>query len=171
MPYASFGIGSFSQIIMEALAKRSGAQFFQIPYRGSPQAIQELLADRVKLSFGGAVAEPFVQAGKLKRIAQVARYRRERPELPTFAEAGFVDRVFQTPVWTGILAPAGTPDPIVAKMRAAVLVGLGTLEMRASLKAEGATSIGSTPEEFRRDWRIEYDSIPPLIRELGITSE
>jgi tripartite-type tricarboxylate transporter receptor subunit TctC len=168
MSYGSFGVGSFPHIIVEALAQQSGAKFVNVSYRGSPQAIQELLGGQIGVTFGAAAATQYINEGKIRLIAQLGEKRGLLRDVPTFAESGFDNVYLKTPLWAGLIAPKGTPKPIVDKIAAAAKVSLARKDVQDFLASISFESVGNTPEEFEREWRKEYDSIPAAIRALGI---
>jgi len=168
MSYGSFGVGSFPNIIMETLSQRSGAKFINVSYRGSPQAIQEMLAGQISATFGAAAATQYIKEGKIRLIAQLGEKRGLLRDVPTFAEAGFDDVYLKTPLWAGLIAPKGTPKPIVDKLAAAAKVSLARQDVQDFLTAISFEAVGNTPEEFEKEWHTEYEAIPPAIRALGI---
>ncbi len=166
--YGSFGAGSFPHILLETLAKRTGAKFTAVQYRGSPQAIQELLSGQIAVTFGAGAATQLIADGKVKMIAQLGEKRGLLKDVPTFMETGFDDLVFRTPQWMGLTAPAGTPKDIVNRTAAAAKAALQRPDVKDFLNALSFEGIGNSPEEFYREWKAEYDVIPQLIRDLGI---
>ncbi|MDF2119049.1 tripartite tricarboxylate transporter substrate binding protein [Roseiarcaceae bacterium H3SJ34-1] len=170
MAYGSFGVGSFPHIIMEALGRRTGAKFVNVNYRGSPQAIQELLSGQIGVTFGAAAAMQYIKEGKIKLIAQLGDDRGLLSDVPTFAESGFNDVLLTTPLWSGLVAPAGTPKAAVEKLVAAAKVSLERKDVQDFLVAIAFERVGNSPEEFAAQWRKEYDTIPAAIRSLGITA-
>ncbi len=120
MLYASTGVGTAPHLSGELLAQRAGIKLVHVPYQGSPQAATDLLAGRVSIMFSpisAVIAQ--VEAGKLKAIASATSTRPAiAPNVPTMAEAGMPD--FDTSIWFGLVAPAGTPRAIVDKLANAV---------------------------------------------------
>jgi tripartite-type tricarboxylate transporter receptor subunit TctC len=170
LAYGTFGAGSFPHIIMEALAKRSGAKFTPVHYRGSPQAIQEMIGGQIAVTFGAGAATQLINDGKVKMIVQLGETRGLNRNVPTFAESGFDDLVFRTPLWMGLAAPAGTPKDIVDRTYKAARAALQKPDIKEFLTNLSFEAVGNSPEEFHREWKAEYDIIPKLIRELGIES-
>ncbi len=168
LPYGTFGVGSFAHIAVEALARKSGAKFNAIHYRGTPQALQELLSGQIAISFGAGAATQLINDGKVKMIAQLGSTRGLLKDVPTYAEAGFDELVFTTPIWQGLLAPAGTPRDIIDKTSKAAQVALQRKDVSDFLANLSFEPVGSSPEDFYREWKAEYDAIPALIRSLGI---
>lgn len=168
LAYGTFGAGSFPHIIMEAVAKKSGARFTAVHYRGSPQAVQEMVGGQIVATFGAGAAMQMINEGKVKMIAQLGERRGLLKDVPLFKEFGFDDLVFRTPLWMGLAAPAGTPKDIVDRTYAAARAALQRQDVRDFLANLSFEPVGNSPEEFYREWKAEYDAIPALIRELGI---
>jgi tripartite-type tricarboxylate transporter receptor subunit TctC len=148
--YGSTGVGAAPHLAGELFNARAGIKTVHVPYQGSPQAVTDLLAGRVSMMFSPASAVlPHVKAGKLKALASAASKRPSiAPDLPTMAEAGVPD--FDTSIWFGLMAPVGTPRPIVDKLAAAVNEALKSDELKASYAAQGFDLLGGGPQEFAR---------------------
>jgi tripartite-type tricarboxylate transporter receptor subunit TctC len=146
--YASTGVGAAPHLSGELFNVRAGIQTVHVPYQGSPQAVADLLAGRVSMMFSPASAVmPHVQADKLKALASASSKRAGiAPDLPTVAEAGVPD--FDTSIWFGLMAPLGTPRPIVERLESAVNEALKSDAVIASLKAQGFDRLGGTPDDF-----------------------
>lgn len=170
MAYGSFGVGSFPHIIMEALGRRTGAKFVNVNYRGSPQAIQELLSGQIGVTFGAAAAMQYIKEGKIKLIAQLGEDRGLLSDVPTFTESGFNDVLLTTPLWSGLVAPAGTPRAAIDKLVAAAKASLERKDVQDFLVAIAFERVGNSPEEFAAQWRKEYETVPAAIKSLGITA-
>jgi tripartite-type tricarboxylate transporter receptor subunit TctC len=119
-----------------------------VPYKGTGPALTDLLAGRVQVMFNSAVSIlPQVRSGKLRAIAMTAAKRSAAmPDLPTVAESGVPG--YEAASWYGVLAPFGTPRPIVQKLNGEIVRIARTPEVRERLAADGADPIGSSPEEF-----------------------
>jgi tripartite-type tricarboxylate transporter receptor subunit TctC len=148
--YGSTGVGAAPHLAGELFNARAGIKTVHVPYQGSPQAVTDLLAGRVSMMFSPASAVlPHVKDGKLKALASAASKRPSAaPDLPTMAEAGVPD--FDTSIWFGLMAPVGTPRPIVDKLAAAVNEALKSDELKASYAAQGFDLLGGGPQEFAR---------------------
>jgi len=120
LSYASTGVGSAPHFSGELLMQQTGAKFVHVPYPGSPQAATDLVAGRVQVMFSPATAViALVQGGKLKLLASTGAKRPSIvPDVPTMIEAGMPG--FDTAIWFGLTAPAGTPAPVVDKLSRAV---------------------------------------------------
>lgn len=168
LAYGTFGAGSFPHIIMEAVAKKSGAKFTPVHYRGSPQAVQEMVGGQIVATFGAGAAMQMINEGKVKMIAQLGEQRGLLKDVPLFKEFGYDDLVFRTPLWMGLAAPAGTPKEIVDRTWQAAKAALQRPDVKDFLANLSFDPVGNSPEEFHREWKAEFDAIPALIRELGI---
>ncbi len=148
--YASTGPGTAPHLAAELFDVRAGVKMIQVPYQGSPQAVTDLLAGRTSVMFSPASAVmPQVEAGKLVALASAAAKRPSvAPALPTMAEAGMPD--FETSIWFGLMAPAGTPRDVVDKLAAAVAQAMGSSEATAALRGQGFDRLTGGPEEFAR---------------------
>ncbi|MEY9537989.1 tripartite-type tricarboxylate transporter receptor subunit TctC [Bradyrhizobium diazoefficiens] len=146
--FASFGIGSTNHLIGEAFARKNHLSLVHVPYKGSAAAVTDLLAGQVQLSFDTAsVMIPLVRSGNLKGLATLSPERSPlAPELPTMAESGLSDFTFEG--WLGVLAPRGTPSPIVDRLHAALTKVLRIPALIEVLQQRGVKVVGSTPAEF-----------------------
>jgi tripartite-type tricarboxylate transporter receptor subunit TctC len=148
--YASTGVGTAPHLAAELFDTRAGVKMVHIPYQGSPQAVTDLIAGRTAVMFAPASAViPQVEAGKLTALATAAAVRPSaEPDLPTMAEAGMPD--FDTSIWFGLMAPAGTPGEIIDKLARAVPEAMKTSEALAALKSQGFDPLPGGPEVFAR---------------------
>ena len=146
--YASTGVGTAPHLSGELFAMRSGVKLVHVPYQGSPQAVTDLLAGRTSMMFSPASAVVSqVETGKLKALASAAAKRPSiAPNLPTMAEAGMPD--FDTSIWFGLMAPAGTPREIVDKLARAAREALQSEDVLAALHPQGFDALSGGPEVF-----------------------
>jgi len=169
--YGSAGIGTSSHLAAALFESRTGARFNHVPYKGTGQALTDLLAGQVGMLFVQTVSSaPHIQAGKLRAlgISSPARFP-ALPEIPTIAEAGIPD--YDAVSWTGVCAPAATAPPIVARLNGEIVKVLRLPDVRSRLLRDGVEPVGSTPEEFRAHARREAAKWSRLIREIGVTTE
>lgn len=148
MTYASAGTGSLPHIGMEMFKKAAGVSIRQIPYRGSVPAFTDLLAGRVDM-YLGAIATPFphVKDGKLKILAVMQDHRSELvPDVPSIAELGFPDLDFSA--YYGLLAPPGTPEPVVNRIAAEIQEIMKTPEIKKIMVELGDEAVGAGPQQF-----------------------
>jgi tripartite-type tricarboxylate transporter receptor subunit TctC len=150
LTYGSPGVGTGSHLGPELFNVRAGVKIRQVSYRGSPEAVNDVLAGRTSLIFSpSAVVLPHVQAGRLVALASGGTKRAGvTPNLPTMMESGVPD--FDVSTWFGLVAPAGTPKPIVDKLAQAVNAALKSEGVRAGFKTQGFDSLGGSPEEFEK---------------------
>jgi tripartite-type tricarboxylate transporter receptor subunit TctC len=150
LSYASTGVGTAPHLSGELFNMRNGTKLLHVPYQGSPQAATDLIAGRVGLMFSPASAViSQVQSGTLKALASsTAKRPGILPNTPTMAEAGMPD--FVTSIWFGLVAPAGTPKPVVDKLAKAVAEASTSPEVVASWKPQGIDPIGGGPDDFGR---------------------
>jgi tripartite-type tricarboxylate transporter receptor subunit TctC len=148
--YASTGVGTAPHLSGELLSMRAGLKLVHVPYQGSPQAATDLLAGRVAMMFSPASAVVSqVEAGSLKVLASAAPKRPGiLPNVPTMAEAGMPD--FDTSIWFGLMAPAGTPRPVIDKLAGAVREALASNEVVTAWRPQGIDPLSGGPEDFAR---------------------
>src|SRR5438105_1631015 len=140
------GVGAISHLGLELFETASGAKFTKIPYRGSGPALSDLLGAHVNgVIIDPAVLIEHIRASKLKVMGMTAAKRSPLlPEIPTLVEQGYADVVAEN--WTGLLAPARTPQPIIARLNAAFTGAMRDPEMLRKMDATGITAAATTPE-------------------------
>ena len=165
--YASSGNGSGQHLFMAMFASMSGITMTHVPYRGSGQAITDLLAGTVSLAFPGTAAMiTHIKGGKLRPLATSGRARAAQlPEVPTLAESGLPE--FEAYVWMGLLAPKGTPPAIVERLHRELKAALAAPEVQSYMKDAGIEVVGSTPAEMDAYFREERDRWARVVRETG----
>ena len=148
--YASTGVGTAPHLSGELLSMRAGVKLVHVPYQGSPQAATDLLAGRVAMMFSPASAViSQVEAGSLKVLASAASKRPGiLPNVPTTAEAGMPD--FDTSIWFGLMAPAGTPRDIIDKLARAVREAVVANEVVAAWRPQGVDPLDGGADELAR---------------------
>jgi tripartite-type tricarboxylate transporter receptor subunit TctC len=146
--YGTGGSGSISHLAMELLREKAGIELQHVPYRGRSPAITDLMCIQVpEVIEGLPIAAPFIRSGKLRALAITSAKRSPVvPDVPTGAEAGFPE--FNATAWYGIMAPAGTPAPIVARLNAAVNAALKNPMVLDKLLQQGSEAAGGTPAAF-----------------------
>ena len=170
--YSSSGHASTPHLAMLMFAQRTGTQFTHIAYKGGGQAVIDVLAGQIPLL---ATAIPTVQAhikaGKLKGIALTSAKRHASlPDVGTFAEAGITG--FDVSAWYGLLAPAGTPRPVVVRIHDEVVKILATPEMKERfLTTIGGDPVGGTPEQFAADIKSDIARWAKIVNDSGIKLE
>jgi tripartite-type tricarboxylate transporter receptor subunit TctC len=148
--YASTGVGTAPHLASELFAMRAGVKLVHVPYQGSPAAVTDLLAGRTNMMFSPASAVlGNVEGGKLKALASAANKRPSvAPNIPTMSEAGMPD--FDTSIWFGLMAPNGTPRPIIDKLARALRETQSSSEVQTALRASGFDAITGGPEDFAK---------------------
>ena len=169
--YASNGNGSAAQLAAAMYESLAGVRMVHVPYKGIAPAMTDLMGGEVQLMFGTIVAlVPHIQAGKLRALAVTSRKRSALlADVPTLAESGLPD--YHAGSWYGVLAPAGTPRPIIDRLHATIVKALQQPEVAQRLAAEGAEVIGSTPEEFAAHIKAELARVAGVVRAAGIRIE
>lgn len=162
------GIGIAPHFILEFIRVKSGTNIQFVPYRGAAPAMNDTIAGTVQMHASAKVLLlPQIQAGKLRALAVASQKRwAELPDVPTLAEAGFAG--FPPEIWYGLLAPSGTPAPVIAKINSAVNARLKTPEMRASLAKLGLDPRALTSNEFGKVLSDEVRTWADLAKQTGI---
>jgi tripartite-type tricarboxylate transporter receptor subunit TctC len=169
--FGSGGNGSPQHIAMALFASQAGIKLTHVPYKGASQAAAGVAGGDVPVAFQGlATVAGLVRGGRLRLVgvttpAPIAEF----PGVPTVAESGLPG--FQFNSWFTVMAPAGTPKEIVAKLNAEIVKALADPDVRARLKDQGLTARGTSPEELGRLTREQLARYAKLIREAGIKAE
>lgn len=151
LAYGSGGNGSAAHTTMEYLKLQAGISLLHIPYRGTAPSVTDLLAGQVQALFTGVPALlPHIRAGKMRALAVSSpQHLAVLPEVPTVAESGVPGtKGFEADQWHGIVAPAGTPAEIVARLNQDINKALASQEVRQRLASEGAEPTPATPQAF-----------------------
>ena len=169
MTMASQGNGSIGHLAGAVLTQRTGARFTHVPYRGGGPAVLDVVAGHVEaLLVTLPAAIEHIRGGRLKALGVTSAARSPAlPAVPTLAESGLPG--FEVVTWQGILAPAGTPAPVVARLNAVLLDALRRPEVAGNLAAQGFELRGGTPEGFADLVRAEAERWPALVRLAGAT--
>jgi len=169
--FSSTGVGSLSQLGVELLKVKTGTFAVHIPYPSSPQAITAILQGDVQFACVPAVAVmPQVRAGRMRALAvSTARRSELTPEIPTMKEAGLPE--IESVAWMAIMAPAGTPADIVARLNREINEVLRLPEIRERMASAYMEPEGGTPEQLARHLRTELQTWTPIIRRSGATAD
>ena len=164
---ASSGNGTSIHMAAELYKLMAGVDILHVPYKGSSFALTDLLGGQVQLMFDNMPsALPHVKAGKLRALAVTSPKRSSAlPDIPTMDEEGL--KGFDATSWFGLLAPAGTPKDIIAKLNAAAVKALATPEMRERLASQGAEAVGNTPEQFATFIKAEIEKWAKIVKASG----
>jgi tripartite-type tricarboxylate transporter receptor subunit TctC len=167
--YASSGLGSINQIAAELIAGAAGIKLMHVPYRGGAPAINDLIGDHVDLYVSSLpqVLE-IVRSGKAKALAVTSSWRTQSlQDVPTLAETGLSG--VDVGSWWGIVAPAGTPQPVIAALNTEINKLLTSEDMKRFLQGEGAEAKALAPDQFGELIRSETERWIKVARQSGIS--
>ena len=168
LTFASSGQGTSHHLSGELLKAVAGVDILHVPYKGSAPAHVDLMGGSVDIMFDNILpVSPHVKSGKLKALAVTTKSRApSMPDVPTMAESGYPN--FEAVAWFGLLAPAGTPAPIVERLSAEVNRILKSPEINARLTGMGANVMGTTPQEFSAFMKAEIEKWAPVVKRANI---
>jgi tripartite-type tricarboxylate transporter receptor subunit TctC len=168
LTYGTPGIGTSPHMSMELLKSMAGLDIRHIPYRGTAPAVTDIISGQISAMFANALtAKPQVDAGKVRALAVSGPKRIEAmPNVPPVAQAGVPG--YEAMQWYGLLAPAGTPPAIIARLHDEATKALGTAEMKEKLAGDGAEPVGSTSAEFATLIKSELDKWAKVARAAKI---
>ena len=169
--YGSGGNGSPQHIAMALFASQAKVQMTHVPYKGATQAAMGVAGKEVDAAFQGiATVNSLVKAGKLRLVGVTTPRRMPQfPDVPTVAESGLPGFEFNS--WFAMMAPAGTPRPILQYLSAEVTKALADPEVREKLNAQGLTPRGTSPDDLGKAMRLQLTRYGELIKQNGITAE
>ncbi len=167
---AAGGNGSATHLAGVVFAQRSGIEWGYVPYKGGAQAMTDLIGGQVDVTFNGMVATyPHVKAGKIKLIALSSAKR--HPDLPQVPTVGETLPGFLTGSWQGLLAPAGTPKPVVDRLHAEVQRILALPDIKERLSALGAEPSSMSTTDFAQWFKTEIPAMAKIVKDGKITVE
>jgi tripartite-type tricarboxylate transporter receptor subunit TctC len=168
---ASPGPGTTNHLLSELLQSVAGVAWTTVHYRGNAPATNDLIAGHVQFNFDQiSVALPFLKDGKTRALAVTGTKRAHWiPDVPTFAELGYKEVVGQT--FTALMAPAGTPAPVIAKLSAALTEILRDKDVIEKFDLIGAEAVAMSPEELRKYLASEDATWMPVVRKANIKLE
>jgi tripartite-type tricarboxylate transporter receptor subunit TctC len=168
--YASTGVGGSNHLATEIFNAAAGIRMLHVPYKGPPPALADVIGGQVQVMFSSIVTGlPLARGGKLRPIAVTSLKRAQAsPDVPAIAET---ISGFEAIGWYGVMAPRGTPAPIIDKLAAAIAKGMQSPDVKARVASDASEAIGSSPQEFDRLLRSELARFAKVIRELGIRPE
>ena len=164
---ASAGSGTVGHLTGELFARKAGAKILHIPYKGASPAVTDLMGRQVDIMFANTQSVmTLVTAGKLRALAVTSAQRiKPLPGVPTVAESGY--KGFEAVTWSGLVAPAGTPAEVIAKLNAEVAKVLTRADFLEKLAAEGSQPLGGPPQQFAEFLREEHAKWGLAVRESG----
>ncbi len=169
--YASSGVGSNYHMAGELFKNLTGTDIQHVPYKGSAGARNDIISGQVQMMFDSIpTMAQMVQAGRVKALGTTGKTRSPiLPDVPTLSEAGIPG--YEASVWIGVMAPAGTPQPIVERLNHAMNNILLRPDVRAAWEGQGAEPMAMTPEQFGTHVGSEIDKWAKIIRANAIKSE
>jgi tripartite-type tricarboxylate transporter receptor subunit TctC len=165
--FASSGNGTATHLTGELFGSMTGIKMVHVPYKGASRALTDVINGQVQLMFASITsAKPQISAGRVRALAVTSATRSPAlPQLPTVAESGVPG--FERQAWHGIVAPMGTPAPIIRRLNTELNKILQTAEVRTVLSRQGAVIVGGTPQEFANHIRAEIPKWAKIIKESG----
>ena len=169
--FASSGSGGAPHMAAELFKSVTGAPLVHVPYKGSGPAVADLVGARVQVMFDAAPSLiAHVRSGKLRMLAAASAERnRLLPDVPTFAELGYPQ--INVSLWYGLLAPAGTPRPVIGKLNRTIGELLDAPEVLERLHAQGAEPMRGTPDAFAAFMRAEMAKWAPVVKQANVKAE
>jgi tripartite-type tricarboxylate transporter receptor subunit TctC len=169
--FSSAGIASSNYIAGELLKQTAAVNIVHIPYKGTPEQLTSMMRGDSQLSMaflGTAIS--YIKAGKLRALAIATPQRYPGlPDVPTFAESGMPQYHYDS--WFGLLAPAGTPAPVLKKISADVAEVMKQADVKGRLDTLGALPVTATPEQFDATIRADADRYSKLLKAAGVAKD
>ena len=171
MTYASAGSGTGSHLSTVLFLSMAGIDLVHVPYKGGAPGMTDLIANQVQMMFNGIPSSlPHISSGRIRALGVSSPTRvAVAPDLPTFAESGINGA--EATSWTGILAPAGTPAPIIARLNTELRAILQLPEIRSRLTSDGAEPAGGTPAAFGAYLKSELEKWGKVVRTTGARAD
>src|SRR5215203_125473 len=171
LQYASAGVGSFQHLGGELFKFMAGVNLLHVPFKGGGPAMIDVVGGHTKVMFSSLVqTTPHIKSGKLRAIGVGSKERSKvLPDVPSVAEAGVP--TYEAVNWWGIVAPAGTPQPIIDKLHAALTAAQDTAEVEKQFASEGATVVKKSPAEFGAFMVSEMNKWEQVVKKGGIKAE
>jgi len=169
--YSSGGVGSPQHVAMEAFKAATGIYLVHIPYRGATQAALDVISNQVQVHLGAvSIVQPYINSGRLRALGVPSAKRSPLlPNVPTMAEAGVPGFEWQT--WASLVAPAGTPRPIVERLNAELVRAIASPDVREKLIAQGLEPIGSPPDTVTKWTQDGLKRMRTVVDRAGIKPE
>src|SRR6266568_3586350 len=169
--YASAGVGSFQHLASALFKLQSGLDIVHVPFKGGGPAMMDVIAGNTQIAIGSLIQTlPHIRSGRLKPLGVGSAARVPAlPEVPTISEAGVPG--YEATNWWGIVAPAGTPRPVIERLHKELSVILASAETKKRFESEGGEAAQMTPEEFGRFIGSEILKWAKVVKEAGIRAE
>src|SRR4051812_6932884 len=166
--YASSGPGTGGHLAVELLSWMAGIKFTHVPYKGAAPALIDVIGGQVQFMCTSPLpAMPHVKSGKLRALAMTSAKRSpSAPDIPTVAEAGF--KGYETGLWYALLAPAGTPRPIIMKLHDEMVKVVKSPAVTEQLLAQGAEPVGNSPQDLDAYIKAEIERWTKVIAQANI---
>ena len=171
LSYGSNGNGTAQHLIGTQFQNLTAVELLHVPYKGSGPLTTDLLGGQVTMSFDTITPVlQHIKAGKLRALAVTTAKRSSAlPDVPTLAEAGL--KGFDIGTWFGVLAPAGTPKDVMARLSTEMMKIIASPEFKRRMDEIGAEPVGNTPEQMARQIKEETDKFATLVRDAKVTIE
>ena len=169
--YASSGVGSNYHMAGELFKNLTGTNILHVPYKGSSGARNDIISGQIEMMFDSVPSmAPMIQAGRVKALGTTGKMRSAiLPDVPTLSEAGVPG--YEATIWIGVMAPAGTPQPIVTLLNTEINKILARADVVEAWTKQGATAMSMTPEQFGDYVQSEIDKWARVINANGIKPE
>ncbi len=169
--YGSAGVGTVGHLAGELFAHTAKVKMAHIPYKGSGPMMTDLLGGHIKMSFTNVpVVHGSLASGKLRAVAMASPQRSTlMPEVPTVSESGLPG--YEAGLLYGLVAPAGTPQPIIERLNKELRAALATPEVQKRLATEGAEALPSSPEQYAADIDREEKGWSKLLKSIGLSAK
>jgi tripartite-type tricarboxylate transporter receptor subunit TctC len=171
LSYGSTGIGGSSHLMGEMLKAMAAIDIVHVPYKGLAPALNDLFANQIHFAFGSySTVGPHLKTGRIRPIAVTSAKRtKTTPELPTIAEQGYPG--YEAIPWFGVLVPAATPKPLVARLNRDIMQALKHPEVNERFATQGVETVGSTSEEFASFLKLEVNRWGKIVKQAAIKPE
>jgi len=171
LDYSSGGVGSPQHVAMEAFKAQTGVYLVHIPYRGATAAAVDVISNQVQVHFSAvSIVQPYITSGRVRALGVPSAKRSPLlPNVPTMAEAGLPGFEWQT--WASLVAPVGTPKPIIARLNAELVKAINSPDVREKLIAQGLDPVGSPPETVTKWTQDGLKRMKGIVERAGIKGE
>jgi tripartite-type tricarboxylate transporter receptor subunit TctC len=171
LTFASAGSGSTTHLSGELLKTMAHIDMVHVPYKGGGPALADVLGGQVTMYFSSLPgAMPYIKSGRLRALAVTSAKRSiAAPDIPTMAESGFPG--YEADTWIGVLAPTGTPAPVISRLHDEITRILGLTDVRERLLGQGAEPLTSTPEQFAAYIKTEIVKWAKVVKTSGARAE